>query len=43
MTPEADREKLMVLDRLKKLMMTNDVQRGMQAFVSKTPAKFEGD
>lgn len=43
MTPEADREKLMVVDRLKKLMKTNDVQRGMQAFVSKTPAKFEGD
>ena len=38
-----DREKLMLASRLGVLMKTNDVQRGMQAFATKTKAKFEGN
>ena len=38
-----DREKLMLASRLGVLMKTNDVQRGMQAFATKTKAEFEGN
>lgn len=41
--PETQREKLYVYSRLNKLMKTKDVQRGMQAFITKTEAKFEGN
>jgi len=30
-------------ERLAKLMATKDVGRGLKAFVTKTPARFEGD
>ena len=36
-------EKQEVFKRLGKLMRTNDVQRGLQAFMTKQPAKFEGN
>jgi enoyl-CoA hydratase/carnithine racemase len=36
-------EKRMLFGRLAKLMKTNDVQRGMQAFATKQLAVFEGD
>jgi len=38
---EAERQK--VFERLASLMQTNDVQRGLQAFMTKQPAKFEGN
>jgi enoyl-CoA hydratase/carnithine racemase len=38
-----EREKLMLASRLGVLMKTNDVQRGMQAFATKTKAEFEGN
>lgn len=38
-----EREKLALASRLSKLMVTNDVQRGMQAFATKTKAEFEGN
>lgn len=38
-----EREKLTLASRLGKLMVTKDVQRGMQAFATKTKAKFEGN
>lgn len=39
---EGDEER-MLMRRLENLMMTQDVQRGMEAFISKQPAKFEGN
>ena len=39
---EGDEER-MLMRRLENLMMTQDVQRGMEAFINKQPAKFEGD
>ena len=41
--PESQSERMFVYSRLNKLMKTNDVQRGMQAFMTKTEAKFEGN
>jgi len=38
-----EREKLMLASRLSALMKTKDVQRGMQAFATKTKAEFEGN
>lgn len=38
-----DEEKMLLMHRLAKLMKTKDVQRGMQAFVTKTEADFQGD
>jgi enoyl-CoA hydratase len=38
-----EREKLNLASRLGKLMVTNDVQRGMQAFATKSKATFEGN
>ena len=38
-----EREKLMLASRLSALMKTQDVQRGMQAFATKTKAEFEGN
>lgn len=40
---DQESEKKMLFARLAKLMKTNDVQRGMQAFATKQPAVFEGD
>lgn len=40
---DADAEKQLLVQRLGELMKTNDVQRGMQAFMTKTEAKFEGN
>ena len=40
---DEDLEKPMLAKRLGKLMQTADVQRGMQAFITKQPAKFEGN
>ncbi len=39
---EGDEER-MLMRRLENLMMTQDVQRGMQAFITKQPAEFEGN
>ena len=39
--PEA--EKAILMQRLGKLMQTKDVQRGMEAFMTRQPAKFEGN
>jgi enoyl-CoA hydratase/carnithine racemase len=39
---EGDEERVL-MRRLENLMMTQDVQRGMQAFISKQPAEFEGN
>jgi enoyl-CoA hydratase len=36
-------EKAQLMIRLGKLMQSNDVMRGMEAFMSKQPAKFEGN
>jgi len=36
-------EKKKLLGRLAELMKTNDVQRGMESFATKQPAKFQGD
>lgn len=40
---DAAAEKNLLMGRLAQLMQTKDVARGMQAFVTKKPAKFEGD
>ena len=40
---DVEQEKQEVFKRLGKLMQTQDVQRGMQAFMTKQPAKFEGN
>jgi enoyl-CoA hydratase len=40
---DTELEKQEVFKRLGKLMRTNDVQRGLQAFMTKQPAKFEGN
>ena len=39
--PEA--EKAILMHRLGKLMQTNDVRRGMEAFMTRQPARFEGN
>ena len=40
---DIDSEKKMLMQRLGSLMQTRDVQRGMQAFMTKKPAVFEGN
>lgn len=40
---DVEAEKREVFKRLGALMQTNDVQRGLQAFMTKQPAKFEGN
>jgi len=39
--PENEKKQLFI--RLNQLMITKDVERGMQAFISKQPAQFEGN
>jgi enoyl-CoA hydratase len=41
--PDTDAERQKVFERLAGLMQTKDVQRGLQAFMTKQPAKFEGN
>lgn len=38
-----DQERPLLMQRLGKLMQTKDVQRGMEAFMTRQPAKFEGN
>ena len=40
---DVEAEKQEVSRRLGKLMQTKDVQRGIEAFMTKQPAKFEGN
>lgn len=40
---DPEQEKKQVFSRLGALMQTRDVQRGMEAFMTKQPAKFEGN
>ena len=40
---DVDSERQMLMQRLGSLMQTRDVQRGMQAFMTKKPAVFEGN
>ena len=40
---DVESEKQEVFKRLAALMQTKDVQRGLQAFMTKQPAKFEGN
>lgn len=40
---DSEQEKKQVFSRLGALMQTKDVQRGMEAFMTKQPAKFEGN
>ena len=40
---DSENEKQQLFIRLGKLMATKDVERGMQAFISKQPAQFEGN
>ena len=40
---DVEAEKQEVFRRLGKLMQTNDVKRGLEAFMTKQPAKFEGN
>lgn len=40
---DVEAEKGQLMARLAKLMMTKDVQRGMEAFMTRQPAKFEGN
>lgn len=40
---DPEQEKQQVFQRLGALMQTRDVQRGMEAFITKQPAKFEGN
>ena len=40
---DVEAEKQEVFRRLGKLMQTKDVQRGLEAFMTKQPAKFEGN
>lgn len=40
---DVDKERGEVFQRLGKLMQTRDVQRGMEAFLTKQPARFEGN
>lgn len=40
---DVDLEKAQLMARLGKLMSTKDVQRGMEAFLTRQPAKFEGN
>lgn len=40
---DSENEKQQLFVRLGKLMTTKDVERGMQAFISKQPAQFEGN
>ena len=40
---DVEAEKQEVFKRLAALMQTKDVQRGLQAFMTKQPAKFEGN
>ena len=40
---DVEAEKHEVVRRLGKLMQTNDVKRGLEAFMTKQPAKFEGN
>ena len=40
---DIDHERSEVLNRLGQLLQTRDVQRGMQAFMTKSPAVFEGN
>jgi enoyl-CoA hydratase len=40
---DTENEKKQLFQRLGQLMTTKDVERGMQAFISKQPAKFEGN
>jgi enoyl-CoA hydratase len=40
---DSENEKQQLFVRLGKLMATKDVERGMQAFISKQPAQFEGN
>jgi enoyl-CoA hydratase/carnithine racemase len=40
---DTENEKKQLFIRLNQLMSTKDVERGMQAFISKQPAQFEGN
>ena len=40
---DTEAEKAQLFGRLAKLMQTKDVQRGMEAFMTKQPARFEGN
>lgn len=40
---DVDKERGQLMLRLAKLMQTRDVQRGMEAFMTRQPAKFEGN
>jgi len=40
---DSEQEKKLVFQRLASLMQTKDVARGMEAFMTKQPAKFEGN
>lgn len=40
---DVEAEKAQLMARLAKLMQTKDVQRGMEAFMTRQPAKFEGN
>jgi enoyl-CoA hydratase/carnithine racemase len=42
-TIDFEQEKKLVFQRLASLMQTKDVARGMEAFMTKQPAKFEGN
>jgi enoyl-CoA hydratase/carnithine racemase len=40
---DTENEKKQLFIRLNQLMSTKDVERGMQAFISKQPTQFEGN